>query len=194
MKNILRKKKDGSVTNYMFLIFLLFLISVLLVATYKGKEITMEKNYIDDGIVSSNLATLVVDLDKYYNNGNYADGIIVIKNPEGTYDKFCEILKINLNLNNNFETIDNRLVDKVVVENLKVYNLDKTSATVTEYNFNSSGTMTTSTYPQASAITPNGIKVDYSCVYSKISFGVKGLFNEKITRTRENAVFVKNKN
>lgn len=178
------KKKEGKIEIFISCIALIMVVLIVIMSV-KLKEIKLTKNYIDDGLVSSLLASATIDLKEYGSSNN-----IINNDPEQSYYLFKETLKSNLNLNNDFSAKNSNLItDKVNIESFVIYNV-KASNDI-EIIEVKDGKIVNRTKENSGVTTPEGIKIENTTFYAKISFYVSGyLNNEKYKSVKEKSVDV----
>lgn len=179
------KKKEGKIEVFISCIALIMVVLIVIMSV-KLKEIKLTKNYIDDGLVSSLLASATIDLKEYGSSNN-----IINNDPEQSYYLFKDTLKSNLNLNNDFSAKNSNLItDKVNIEKFVIYNV-KTSNDI-EIIEVENGKIVNKTKENSGVLTtPEGVKIEKTTFYAKISFYVSGyLNNEKYKIVKEKSVDV----
>ena len=154
------KKKDGISLNFILIpaisiaiIFCLFMI--------KSKQIEIVNDFIDDGLVISNLAAATVDLNEYGQSNT------IVNNDFN-----------NLRLDNNFVPQTSNLIDGgITIEIFTIYNVIGNDIHMTKRQRN--GNIIKQVYPNAVGTmkTPDGVKIETTTVYSKIGMNVKGFMN-----------------
>lgn len=154
------------VTGLFFIIFL----SILLYSQLQLMQYRITGLYLEDALAASNLASAVIDIEEY--------GIsheIQIKDPWQAYERYCQALKGNLNLNDAWECPNKQTISGVVVVlNYTIYNVHGTDVTV--YSVTPNGGVMTYHETLGQAKAPNGKLIEKTSVYSEISFPVK-IFN-----------------
>ena len=166
------KKKDGISLNFILIpaicisiIFCLFMI--------KSKQIEIVNDFIDDGLVMSNLAAATVDLNEYGQSNT-----IVNNDFNKSFDQYKKVLKNNLRLDNNFVPQTSNLIDGgITIEIFTIYNVKGNDIHMTKRQRN--GNIIKQVYPNAVGTmkTPDGVKIETTTVYSKIGMNVKGFMN-----------------
>ena len=199
------KKEDGSLFNKLpALLFLLCVVILLISYGIRLRILDTTKNYLEDGVVSSNLSTLIINTDNYWNTGyftttgTFKNGELILESPEKSYDALIESIKTNLALNDDMqstkpEMFDNFKIDTFIIYEVK-YKKDvsnnvihtKDDGTELEDNkyiekitYDSTGNYTTTVLPYGTVKTPNGVNVSETTSYLKITFTVKNLFDKQ---------------
>lgn len=226
LKRFLLKKEDGDIAATLpHLVFLI--LAALLLSSYiiTLNVIDYSAGFIKDGVTLSNLGGLIVDVDKYYLTG-YTGGTLVSGNsgvtntipgftegelalkldasgkPSVPFEKFCQCLKTNLKLDDNFNSINENILDDFNLESYIVYNvvyatdsngnIDKSRKMLNTYIYDQQGFVRSSTQAFTNDLyTPNGVKIVNSCTYCKITFTLMGMKHEKIPSKWENTVSVR---
>jgi len=175
-------KKESGQVNWTVGLFLILFAAVFLLAAMRAERFRSIALYMEDALAASNLASALVDLEEY--------GIshrILIAEPEEAYGKYCEALKENLNLNEEWKGIEGSVVaGPVAVENYIVYNMVEEGAQV--YRFGPYGSVQEQILGTITA--PNGVAVESTSVYSEISFTVEVVPGVTVQARRGNLVDV----
>lgn len=162
-------KSKGQVQWIQGMFFLLFL--VLLVWMQLQLELYRSAaSYLEDALAASNLASAVIDFQEY--------GIshtIQVKNPVEAYGRYCEAVKENLQLEDNWYNLSGGIIaGKVMVINYTIYNVKDNVVTV--YCVGTDGSVYEEQGILGSVRAPNGILIEATGIYSEIAFQVKGMF------------------
>ena len=105
--------KNAGFINYSLCIMFVVLTVLLVLFSMTLKEISFTKTLVEDGLMASNLASAVIDIDEYGTTNN-----IVITDTIHAYTVFLNALKDNLGLDNNLKPYNDRvIVEPVEVEN-----------------------------------------------------------------------------
>lgn len=182
MKFIL-KKRCGKI-YYSLAAFLIIFSTILVVFEVKINGIKMVKSLAEDSITASNLACLIVDLGEFGATHN-----IQIKDVSEAYNIYCNSLKGNMKLNNDFIPVSEDVIKgRITIHRFILFNVNGDQITKTEIlngEFQSEeiingqvGIMTT----------PDGTRVSNTTVYSKIGFVVRGFMNYEQYVYKENSV------
>ena len=159
--------KECGQVNLMVGLFLILFLAIYLWASLQITRYRTASLYLEDALAASNLASAVVDLQEY--------GIshrIVISDPYEAFEQYKSAVKGNLNLDNSWLGSAGGVVQgKVTIENYTVYNVKGERVFV--YSFDESGNMTQWEDTINAATAPNGIKIENTSVYSRISFPVE---------------------
>lgn len=176
------KKHEGKIELFVSL-YLTIILVLMLMTQLQLKQYRVIRGFVEDALVSSNLASAVADIQEY--------GIqhhLVIKDPDRAYEMYQEALKINLRLNNSWEYPDKSVITgPVEVLEYIVYNVRGNDVEVFSYTGGGS-----SSYQApgglGSVASPNGILIESTSVYSRIGFPVEGVFGIHIDAQKEKLV------
>lgn len=177
------KKDKGAVEYTMSIMFLIVSVLIILFC-FRIRSARVEKVYLEDAQASANLAAAVIDTDIYGETEK-----LIILDTLGAYEKFKKALKTNLNLDDNFMPNNTFLMENAVeVLEFRIYNVD--GDRVNCVIFDENGSRSTEVYTLSSVMTPNGINVESTTIYSRIEFDVKGFLDQRNRMTLENSVDV----
>lgn len=161
------QKQRGQVEWAMGFFLLLFL-AIILCTELQLDVYRASALYLEDALAASNLASAIIDLEEY--GTTHA---ILIENPEEAYVQFCEAVKGNLQLNDNWECENKELISgEVRVVNYTVYNVREEQVTVYEIEPGKGMDQWCGTVGSVTA--PNGIPIETTSIYSEITFPVEG--------------------
>ncbi len=168
-KKIVFVKNAGQTECVLGMFFLLFL-AVMLCTQLQLHLYRASSAYLEDALAASNLASAVIDLEEY--------GIshaIQIAEPMEAYNRFCEAVKGNLQLDDEWININTGVISgKVTVENYTIFNVKDENVTI--YQVAANGQVFEQQGSLGSVSAPNGILIESTSIYSEIAFPVKGLF------------------
>lgn len=168
------QKTKGSIQWSVGLFFLLFLL-MLLAADLQVSRFMAASLYLEDALAASNLASAVIDVEEY--------GIsrrVRITDVVGAFRIYQQAMRENLQLNENWENSGEGVIaGPVRVENYTVYNVDREKVTI--HSIDKSGKVHVTQGTPGSVLAPNGTAVEYTGIYSEISFPVKGLWGITVT-------------
>lgn len=183
------KKKKGSIE--MFISSMIFItVALVIVMMMRLKVVKVTKNFVEDGLVASNLASATIDLREYGTTNK-----IVNSDFEKSFNDYCVALKDNLNLNSDFTPKSSILINsKVDIHNFTIYNVVGNDIDMIKRESN--GSITRQSHPNKVGImkAPNGAVINTTMVYSKIGFEIKGYLNNTHYVYKENAVDITDKN
>lgn len=189
-KGLCLKKNDGKLEMLLPLFFILLIIPVI-ACNLQLSQIKATKATVEDALAASNLASAVIDIEEYGISNN-----IIIKDPTQAYEIYRDALKINLKLNDSWES-DNKayIAGQVIVESYIIYNVINTedSSEIVIYEFDNNGLINETTIPNGGAVSPNGRTIESTSIYSKIMFPVEGIWGFQKDAVKDNLVdIVKN--
>lgn len=177
------RKEDGQLQWVTGLFFCLFL-GILLMTQLQVESYRATAMYLEDALAASNLASALIDLEEY--------GIshrILIDNPQAAYEKYCEAVKENLQLNEQWESDNSSLISGPVrVENYTIYNVWENVVTITSVT--GDGEVSTLQGMLGVVRAPNHILIENTGIYSELSFPVEGSFGVTITARKGKLVDV----
>ena len=185
MKKIM--KKDEGFIQYALCIMLISICALIMLYTLRMRIVQEQKMYIEDALVSANLAAAVIDTDVYGETEK-----LIITDELRAYERFQNALKTNLNLDDDYTPRNTFLMENAVkVLEFHIYNVDE--YTVTHIVFDEYGSKRTEVMGLSGAATPDGTDVESTTIYSKIEFDVKGFLTQRNRMTLEKSVdIVKN--
>ncbi len=162
-------KQKGQVQWTMGLFFLLFL-GILLCSQLQLLQYHVTSIYLEDALAASNLASALVDLEEYGMSHQ-----ILIGEPEKAYERYCQAVKGNLSLNEEWECPNKQLISGAVnIVNYTVYNVCEEEVMI--YSVAANGQVSSIRGELGNVRAPNGILIDSTSVYSEISFLTRGFF------------------
>ena len=172
----LRRKKflppsteSGQIEWVAGLFFLLFL-GILLCASLQMEVFRSSSRYMEDALALSNLASAVIDVEEYGISNR-----LMISDPKQAYENYKAAVRENLNLNERWEPLAAGMISgPVTILNYTVYNVSGNDVDISCFDHN--GVMTQWNEMLGSTVTPNGILVESTGVYSEITYRVDGLF------------------
>lgn len=174
-----RKAKIEIFTGIYMVIFLLILVSVQL----QMRIFMTTSTYMEDALAASNLASAVIDVREYG-----MTHIVKIKSPDDAFELYREALRLNLSLDDNWESSQKNLIyGQVEILKYEIYNVEKENITI--YSYGTEGECVR-TIPNGlgSVYTPDGVLVESTSVYSKIRFPVKGIFGVEMDARKDKTV------
>lgn len=165
-------KSKGSAT-IITAIFLLVLIAIYFIPTNVVHNENVIAQEIQDDLYLANTSTYkYIDKKLLGNDEQY----LIIENPDKALQIFKDKLKHNMQLNSNFETVNNEIIQgKVNIKNFTIYNVQ--GSTVDIYTVNPYGIFNKSQkdLTKEVVLTPNNYRVTCTTVHSTISLNVKTL-------------------
>lgn len=179
LRRSIRKVKRKSPQNagqieWVVGLFLLLFWGVILVTLLQVRSYRATSLYLEDALAASNLASAVIDVEEY--------GIshtILIGDPQKAYGLYCNAVRGNLNLNEQWEGGNRQLISgKVRVENYVVYNVKDNMVEV--HSIDDLGQWSNWQGSLGAVKAPNDIVIETTSVYSEISFPVEGILGTNV--------------
>jgi hypothetical protein len=162
------------------------IVSVVMLACLRVSNFMITGAYVEDALAASNLASALIDIDEFGKSGK-----ILIKDGSKSYDIYQEALRINLQLDEDGRSFYRELlVGSVKVIEYIIYNV--VNGEIEIIVFSGDG-YAEHIFPGivGEIYTPDGVLVETTTIYSKISFAVKGFGSQIIYVEKENSVDVK---
>lgn len=161
------KKEKGQVA-WAAGIFLLLFLGILLYLQLQIEAYRASAMYLEDALALSDLASAVIDVREY--------GIrhrVCIADPEEAYERYLEALQENLGLDEQFRTKDVGLISgEVQVLQYIIYNVTGEKVNVWRYTPDRGVEEWQGVLGEVRA--PSGQTIEYTGVYSEITYPVKG--------------------
>lgn len=182
------KKKKGEIEFFISSIILAVVVLIMMMGM-RLNIIKSTQEYVEDGLVASNLAAATIDLNEFGSSNN-----IINNNFEQSFNDYKEALKINLNLDNNFVPKTRTLINSnVSIEEFTIYNVIGNDVQMIRRSSNGNIDRITYSNKVGSIKTPNGVTINSTTIYSKIGFQIKGYLKDTHYVYKENSVdIVKN--
>lgn len=178
------RKREGKaelVTGMFLLVFLTLLLAVHM----QLLQFFSTSIYMEDALAASNLASAIIDIQEY--GRSHA---IRIASPEDAFKCYQEALKINLNLDEAWESENKELISgPVEIKQYIVYNVKDEDIEISSfgadgnYSYTEKGGLGT-------VMTPDGVMVESTSVYSRIGFPVNGILGVGVYAEKEKSVDV----
>lgn len=180
LKSFSSKKNKGStgiIISTMFLVWLVFIAAYMMqVHLYSSVATDTE-----DALASANLASAVIDIRQFGR-----DHSILINDVAGAYAYFSECLQANMNLDQNFVPLENvqLITSQVDVTAYVVYNVHSDGTITVHVNGSdpsgisaAGGSWYEDEYGvrHSNVVSPNGIEITETSIYSRVKFHVKGM-------------------
>ncbi len=163
--------------------FYVLLTLVIILFGFRITQYMLISDTVEDALAASNLASAVIDIREFGKSHK-----VQIQDPENAFLLYREALCHNLLLDEYLNTTNQEvLASKVEIEEYIVYNVS--DAVVEIYVLDESGQIKKyDTAAPGQVYTPDGVCVEATTVYSRISFQVNGLFDQKIGASKEKSV------
>lgn len=179
----MKRKRSGQVDIIAAMFLIIFLI-VMVTYFLQLSVLRTTKAAVEDALAASNLASAVIDIQEY----GISHGL-VIKDPEAAFSLYQEALKINLKLDENWESGNKAIISgRVEVVSYIIYNVR--GADVEIFRFDSEGSCGSELIEGGFGIVtaPTGAVVESTSVYSRIRFPVRGALELEVTADKEKLV------
>jgi len=184
-KYVWKSRHAGQIDLFMGLLSV-FLVVLVMIIGLKLSHFMIAGAYMEDALAASNLASALIDIEEYGKSH-----ILRIKDPQEAYDIYKEALSVNLELDEEGQSAQKALLEgPVKILAYMVYNVEGDRVDV--FSLSEGETMQKSQSGETGQIyTPDGILVETTTIYSRISFLVKGLGKQYIYAEKEKSVDVK---
>ena len=187
-KNVYRQprtKHAGKIELFTGLLAVFLVVLVMLVCL-KLSHFMIAGAYMEDALAASNLASALIDIDEYGKSHT-----LRIKDPQAAYEIYKEALSINLGLDEEGQSSQKALLEgPVKILSYMIYNVENDRVNV--FSLSEGENMQQLPSGELGQIyTPDGILVETTTIYSRISFRVKGLGKQYIYAEKEKSVDVK---
>lgn len=179
-------KKDKGYIEYSLSLMLLLVVSILVLYGYRMSIVRYTKNMVEDGLVASNLAAGVIDLEIFGEMNQ-----LIIQDCDIAYTVFRDALKDNLRLKEDFTPIESTLFNsKIKIHEFIIYNVFEND--ITRLRFTEDGHYYDDIFPnrKGSMTTPDGKRITNTTIYSKIGFEIKGIKDDVYYVYKDNSVNV----
>lgn len=176
------KKERGQIDVIMGMFYLLMVFIIILFA-FRMMQYMITSTIVEDALAASNLASAVIDVEEYGKSHT-----ISIQDPESAFLLYREALCHNLKLDEYLNTTNAEiLVSKVDIEEYIVYNVSGDLVEI--YVIDESGQIQEyGTGRTSEVFTPDHVPVESTTIYSRVTFGVKGLWNQIIPAMKEKSI------
>ena len=156
-------------------LFLLLFLAILLCMQLQLELYRASALYLEDALALSNLASAVIDIKEYGRTHG-----VRITDPEQAYERYCQAVRDNLGLDDNYEAANHKLISgRVQICNYTIYNVKGQKVSVWErYD---SGQIREWQGCLGEVRTPEGQIVEKTGVYSEISYPMEGFLGITVT-------------
>ena len=163
--------------------FLVLLVLIVILCGFRLTQYMLISDTVEDALAASNLASAVIDIKEFGKSHS-----IRIQDPEKAYMLYREALCHNLHLDEYLNTTNQEIIaSKVTIEEYIVYNVFETLVEI--YVLDGNGQIKKCESGMVGQVfTPDGVCVETTTVYSRISFLVKGLFDGLLDTCKEKSV------
>ena len=175
-------KEEGQV-DIVVGMFCIILVFVVVLFGFRTMEYVITSAYVEDALAAANLASGIVDLEEYGKTH-----VIHIKDPESAFLLYREALCHNLKLDEYLNTSNRELIaDKVCILDYMIFNVIEENVFI--YRLDENGVLQELAQGKLGEVqTPEGIPVENTTIYSKISFGVRGFCGQNIQGIKEKSI------
>lgn len=181
------RKKEKGMAEYILPIMLIAMVCLIALLSYRLRVIKLTQVYVEDGLVSANLACSIADLQEYGKSHE-----IHIPDFDQAYETYWAALQANLDLTATGAPKDQRLIaGPVTVEEFTIYQVSGND--VVKICRTPAQTIS-HTYPGSKGVlkTPDGKQIESTTVYSRIGFDIRGYRSEQFYVQKENSVDIVN--
>lgn len=163
--------------------FCTILVLVVILFGFRTVEYVITSAYVEDALAASNLASGIVDLEEYGKTH-----IVQIKDLESAFLVYREALCHNLKLDEYLNTTNREMIaGKVEILDYMIFNV--IGETVFVYKLDENGRVIEACQEKPGEVqTPEGIFVENTTVYSRISFEVRGFGEQNIRAIKEKSI------
>lgn len=162
-----------------------FFLTVLIVAMFQFKIYTVMTAgaYVEDALAASNLASALIDVREYGSSH-----ILRIGDTGEAFRVYRDALRLNLALDEEgYSARAELLTGKVCIREYIVYNVLDGEIQIDVYD-GEGNCLRQETARPGSVRTPDGIPVEHTTIYSRVSFQVMGLMGQVIDGEKEKSV------
>lgn len=178
-----RLKKERGQIDVITGMFYLLMVFIIVLFAFRMTQYMVTSAVVEDALAASNLASAVIDVEEYGKSHT-----IYIQDPESAFLLYREALCRNLQLDEYLNSTNAEiLASKVRIEEYIVYNV--LGDLVEIYVMDESGQIIEyGTGKTSEVFTPDHVLVETTTIYSRIAFGVKGLWNQIIPAKKEKSI------
>lgn len=163
------KDKDSGQVEWTIGLFWVLILAIVMYTNLQLASWQSASMYMEDALAASNLASALIDLEEYGKTHK-----IIIRDCERAYQVYCRALKENLSLNELGECGNKELfVGPVEIVDYIVYNVDGNLVDIVKVE-DDGKTVRKTSGTKGSVKSPDGSVIEYTGVYSKVKFAVKG--------------------
>ncbi len=181
-----RKIKHAGSVDYFMGLLMVFVVSIVMLVCVKLSHFMIAGACVEDALAASNLASALIDVKTYGR-----DGTLKIFDPQGAYEVYKEALFINLQLDEDGRPFQRQLLEgPVTIEEYRIYNV--IGEEIEMYMLDQNQVMQHCGVGRiGEVVTLDGVEVETTTIYSRVSFGVPGFGAHYIQAKKENSVDVK---
>lgn len=192
MINSMKKLNNRGSISVSLLLITTLIILMLFTTVIEVKNLKNIKNYLNDGLVLSNMASSVFediisyenfDIDVLYDQETETWTYVIpemvhaslyVVKPEESYQKYLEVMQLNVAtyINSSSACYNLHLAE------YRVYNYHEDY--IKEYIFNENGFVTEITHDKSVTLyAPNGVEITATAIYSRIRFDINGILVDR---------------
>lgn len=162
---------------------MIVLLLVVVMFGFRTTEYVLTSAYVEDALAASNLASAVIDLEEYGRTHT-----ILVKDPQSAFLLYKEALCYNLQLDEYLNTTNREVIaGKVSILDYIIYNVSGENISI--YSLDEEGVLRGMwTCKPGEAITPDGVLVESTTIYSRVAFSVKSLGERTYEATKEKSI------
>lgn len=177
MKNLFKRKNQGSISIGILLSWFLFIILILLSFSIEIYFVNLRANMVRDDIVLSNLATYKdIDLRALGDDPS----VFKLSNPKKALSTFKIYLKKNMRLDDNMCGKDNSAaIGQVIIKQYIIYNISGNNAEIYTYD-TTNGEFIRSVVNDITnnpIVTPYGTVVKRTSIHTTLEFQIQTILN-----------------
>ena len=174
------KKREGTIGIGVSLFCVMF---VAVIIAYMSQMYSFQSIRIDteDALAASNLASAVIDIEEYGISHN-----IIIADPEAAYGIFKDALKVNMRLDDAWNSSKDEISGPVEIVEYIIYNVRNEDVEI--HYFGHSQYSQVITGGKGTVTAPNGKLIESTSIYSKITFPVDAIWGIQTTAVKEQLV------
>ena len=166
--------------------FSIFMITTVMVVGLKIAQFMITGAYVEDALAASNLASALIDVEEFGKSR-----VIRIEDPVAAYAWYKEALSQNLMLDEEGRSFQQELLEgSIQVKSYIIYNVEGDQVEIVSF---AEGGEDPKISIQAigEVYTPDGVLVETTTIYSRVTFQVKGIGQMCIQAEKEKSVDIK---
>lgn len=163
------KIKQGGI-EFLSALMLISLSGIILLYGISVKELKQHQHIVRDGLDGACLAAALIDTDIYDKTKE-----IVIDDFYKVRNIFCDTLKNNLRLNDNYEPLTETVYDKIIIEKFNVYSIKDGMLYVYEGQGDGEYHLEINSYA-GNETTPDGTLIQSGTIYADIGMNIQSYF------------------
>lgn len=169
-----RMQKDGGQAEWAAGLFFILILVIVLLTRLQLAEWEMVSVYLEDALAASNLAAALIDVEEYGTSHK-----VLIGDPVEAYQVYRAALAENLQLDWEGKCANRALISGVVrITDFVIYNVDQNQVEAVRVRNDQSVEYWRGKRGAMKA--PNGVCVEYTGIYSEISFPLQGFLGVSV--------------